>query len=182
MDHGDTTRQKISALADGELDEADITNLLLKLRNASHRSDWDLYHQIGDSLRSEEMAAPMSAAFSARLQKRLDAEPALLASQPSSWRARNTWPTAIAALAAASFGFFVAPALFKDHTNPISSEQAASKAALDAPQSMLADAGGVQNVAHSENAMDYIRLHQRSHPSLYGAAPPVRPVMLDSGY
>src|SRR5690606_1097531 len=54
--------------------------------------DWELYHRVGDVLRSEELAAPLSAGFAARMAARLDAEaphePAPVQDMPESREAR----------------------------------------------------------------------------------------------
>lgn len=72
-------QDKISAFVDGELDD-DQNELMLSLLRSDHgRDSWDVYHQIGDTLRSDELAFNMSADFSARLAARLEKEPTILA-------------------------------------------------------------------------------------------------------
>ncbi len=73
------TQEQISALADGELNDAQIDVALAALRQPAARDAWETYHQIGDVLRSEEMAVGMSAGFAARMAARLDAEPTIIA-------------------------------------------------------------------------------------------------------
>ncbi len=67
-------REQLSALADGELDAAASEALLKSLGDDADLQDWELYHRIGDTLRSEELASPLSAGFAARMAARLDAE------------------------------------------------------------------------------------------------------------
>lgn len=69
----------ISALMDNELDDAQRDAMLNSLQDVQERTAWDLYHQIGDCLRSDEMAVQLSPGFAARLAERLEAEPAILA-------------------------------------------------------------------------------------------------------
>src|SRR5690606_4492404 len=48
-------------------------------RSADARRDWDTYHLIGDVLRSEALARPVSARFSQQLRQALEAEPPIVA-------------------------------------------------------------------------------------------------------
>jgi sigma-E factor negative regulatory protein RseA len=73
------SREQISAFADGELVEAHIDLALAALRQPEAQRTWDLYHQIGDTLRSEEMAFSLSDDFAAKMSARLAAEPLILA-------------------------------------------------------------------------------------------------------
>lgn len=73
------TLEQISALIDGELGGAEIEVTLAALRGAEGRTAWQAYHQIGDALRSDEIALCMSPDFSDRLFARLKAEPTIIA-------------------------------------------------------------------------------------------------------
>nr|MBF0682909.1 sigma-E factor negative regulatory protein [Pseudomonas sp.] len=64
----------LSAFMDGE---ADMPAFLT--RSADARRDWDTYHLIGDVLRSEALARPVSARFSQQLRQALEAEPPIVA-------------------------------------------------------------------------------------------------------
>jgi sigma-E factor negative regulatory protein RseA len=75
MDTNKKIREYISAFADGELPDADLELALAALREPDGRQAWDLYHRIGDALRSEPGQAELSPGFAARLSDRLDAEP-----------------------------------------------------------------------------------------------------------
>jgi sigma-E factor negative regulatory protein RseA len=79
MDTREMTREQISALADSELADQQVDFALAALRRADGKSDWDIYHRIGDVLRSDDMAFDMSPGFAARMAARLDAEPAIVA-------------------------------------------------------------------------------------------------------
>jgi sigma-E factor negative regulatory protein RseA len=76
------TQEQISALVDGELDGPQADALLALLARSKDRTDWEIYHQIGDALRSDEATPALSPDFSERLFARLDAEPVILAPIP----------------------------------------------------------------------------------------------------
>ena len=176
MGTGELSKQQISAFADGELPNDEVPAVMAVLRATERTADWDIYHQIGDVLRSETMAAPLSARFTENLAARLAAEPPLLAPKPRLVdRLRPAWPVAAAAMAAALTGFVIAPQFMR----------------TDAPKSAIVTAA--ESVSHSSVIAktdipassddtyvlnDYIRIHHSSHPSLYGPAQLVRPVNL----
>ena len=139
-------------------------------------ADWDIYHQIGDVLRSETMAAPVSARFTENLAARLAAEPPLLAPKPRLVdRLRPAWPVAAAAMAAALTGFVIAPQFMRtDATDGtvVTAAESVSHSAVVAKTDLSASSDDT----HALN--DYIRIHHSSHPSLYGAAQLARPVNL----
>ena len=81
MDTKEISREQISALADGELVDAHVSMALAGLRQPEEQVTWDLYHQIGDVMRSEEMAFSLSDGFAAKMSARLDAEPTIIAPQ-----------------------------------------------------------------------------------------------------
>jgi sigma-E factor negative regulatory protein RseA len=76
-------REQLSALADGELDDA--APLCAAWRSEVQvRETWHTYHLIGDVLRSEDLAVPpgRDAALLGRLRECLASEPTVLAPQP----------------------------------------------------------------------------------------------------
>lgn len=80
-----TQNDRISAMLDGELSDAQLEVMLTSLsdaRNHDGRGTWEIYHQIGDVLRSDELALKMSPDFSARFASLLEAEPVILAPKP----------------------------------------------------------------------------------------------------
>lgn len=82
MDTKVTTKEQISALADGELGSDEMTLAFAALRSSKDAQDaWEDYHRIGEVLRSEEMDVSLSAGFSAKMSALLDAEPAIVAPQ-----------------------------------------------------------------------------------------------------
>ncbi len=179
MDSGDKAREQVSALADGELEPARVRQLLARLHEDRElRAVWDRYHEIGDAIRSEAMAAPMRTDFAVRMAARLDAEPTLLAPRRSLLARVGAWPTALAAVAAASFGFVIAPDLFGDPDAPAGGMVQVVAREPAAQGTVLAEASGIRAVAQAGVA-DYIRLHQSANPALYATAPLARPVLLD---
>jgi sigma-E factor negative regulatory protein RseA len=71
-------REEVSALVDNELSNEQIESALAML-NEDERAAWDIYHQIGDVMRSDELGQAFSADFNARLSARLVAEPVIVA-------------------------------------------------------------------------------------------------------
>jgi sigma-E factor negative regulatory protein RseA len=198
MNTKDMTQEQISALADGELSSAYIDMALAALRQADSRDTWDVYHQIGDILRSDDMALTMSSDFSARMAARLDAEPTIIAAPlavtvpPSEQIAvgggqpvhisvaggrrsikRFALP-GMAAAAVAAAAFIISPQL--------AVVSAPAPAAVATPQLALAsNAGDVRVMTNAgevlrDSRMDeYLSAHQRFSPSLYSAAQYARP-------
>jgi sigma-E factor negative regulatory protein RseA len=89
MNTNEMSGEKISALADGEVTDEQLDIALAALRKDDARADWALYHQIGDVLRSSDMALNMSPDFNARFAARLEAEPTVIAPAASTPRANR---------------------------------------------------------------------------------------------
>lgn len=81
MYHNKKLREHISALMDGELPDADQELALAALQEPDGQAAWELYHLIGDSLRTADTPA-LSPDFRKRLAARLAAEPAPLRHAP----------------------------------------------------------------------------------------------------
>lgn len=75
MDTNKKIREYISAFADGELPDADLELALAALRETDGRQAWDVYHRIGDCLRSAPGHAELSPGFAGLLADKLAAEP-----------------------------------------------------------------------------------------------------------
>ncbi|EJN07401.1 sigma-E factor negative regulatory protein [Herbaspirillum sp. YR522] len=76
------TSERISALADGELSSDELTIALAALRaSEDERDNWEVYHQIGEVLRSDDMDVALSPGFNARMSALLDAEPTIVSPQ-----------------------------------------------------------------------------------------------------
>lgn len=188
METSKSNREQISMLADGELEEEGVNPALQALRDPAQQATWDMYHQIGDAIRSEELAAPLSADFSARMTAKLEAEPTLLAprsktlvSEPGILRRLSHSSGAWAAVAAAVLAFVLAPQMLPmQQTTQL--VQAPSVLSKSPPAAVLAEA--VQStklevpVQRSAEMDEYILAHQNSFPSLYGSAQLARPATL----
>lgn len=186
METDKINREHISTLVDGELEEDQINCTLQALRDPSQHTTWDVYHQIGDAIRSTDMVVPMRADFSARMAARLEAEPTLLAPQTVGVfgfvrrlsHSSGTW----AAIAAAALAFVLAPQMMptrhsQQFAHALSTLVAVPSSAIVAEAN---EAGKLQvPVQQAAEIQEYILVHQNSHPSLYGPAQLVRPAIFN---
>lgn len=195
MNTKDITQEQISALADGELSDAYVDMALAALRQADGRDAWDVYHQIGDIMRSDDMALTMSADFSARMAARLDAEPAIIAAplavtlQPSEQIAvgggqpvrvgvigvrrtikRFALP-GMAAAAVAAAAFIITPQTVVV-SSPAAQQLTLASASAVSDDRVVTHAGEVLRDSRMD---EYLTAHQRFSPSLYSAAQYARP-------
>lgn len=85
-------REQLSALADGQLQGRALSDALAHAAQGEGRATWELYHLVGDVLRSPDLARPANPAFMARLRAELAKEQAP-ASRPEA-------PTPLATVAA----------------------------------------------------------------------------------
>lgn len=151
MSKSTNQHESISAMADGEMSDAQLDSLLASLNEAESKDAWEIYHQIGDVLRSEELAITFSADFSQRFAEKLDAEPVILA--PAALRKNNgqnaqdkqgkqkflrTYAAVASMAAAAVFAFIMIPQLQSVQTVPDTASKASSS-------------GNVQLAKHTEN-------------------------------
>jgi len=147
MSTSKTTREHISAFADGELADSQVDMVLAALRQPEGKAAWDDYHQIGDMLRSNEAAVELSSDFAARMAARLHAEPTIMAPlNANAANARMPEPQNAALAASSRHGSvrrFAVPGM--------SIAAATVVALLSAPQIMTALKGGAEN---SGNAVD----------------------------
>lgn len=74
MDTNKKNRERISALSDDALPKEDHELACAALRTADGMAAWEVYHLIGDVLRTGE-SADLSPGFAARLSARLASEP-----------------------------------------------------------------------------------------------------------
>lgn len=129
------TQEHISAFADSELTDQEFAAVLVALRAPEQREAWDVYHRIGDVLRSEDLAYEMRPQAQLRMAALLDAEPIVFAPVQTGHQSKNQspdferldveqgGPTSVkvgrhffrpglaAAAAAAAVAFFAAPPL-----------------------------------------------------------------------
>ena len=69
-------REQLSALADGQLQGRALSDALAHAAQGEGRATWELYHLVGDVLRSPDLARPANPAFMARLRAELAKEQA----------------------------------------------------------------------------------------------------------
>lgn len=74
MNARESAGEKISALVDGEVNYCAIDSTLTAVRDRNAQITWDVYHHIGDILRSEKNAGPPSDAFMQRFKMRFENE------------------------------------------------------------------------------------------------------------
>lgn len=186
MNTKEMTREQISALADGELLEQYVDTALAKLRQPESHADWELYHQIGDVLRSDDMAVKLSSDFSARMAARLEAEPAIVAPaivsasdgrcaeqaaiQEQSQLKRWAMPSMIAAAAMATVAFVTTPQLMVAMKSEPSTSEASKMASVNLPSPVVSASVPEGVVLRDPRIDDYLLAHQRFSPSVYSSA------------
>lgn len=163
MKNSNVPQEKISALADGELEASELDAVFASLRKPEVRKEWDLYHQIGDTLRSEDMASDLSTDFAARMAAKLDAEPTVFA--PAVQLSKNAAAVkcskaeavkrfampGIAAVLAAFTAYLVAPQLMTGGTTKPAEPYASSSLASASSHAILPVAS-VPAIASSASA------------------------------
>lgn len=201
MKNGTEPQEKISALADGELASNELDSVLASLRQPEARREWDIYHQIGDALRSDDMAVNLSPDFAARMKTKLDAEPVILAPAalaPKRTRGANNPITryavsGVAAAVAVFTAYLVAPQFNTDGGSKVEQVPAVSVLASDSGRvvdstgsapvlsintssnaSASLDAGKEAVVLRDPAIDEYLVAHQRYSPSLYDTSQFVR--------
>jgi sigma-E factor negative regulatory protein RseA len=71
-------KEKLSAMFDGDVDEATARVLLNRLKcDATFRDDWDTYCLLGDVIRTGAPPPPEMEGFTTRVMARLESEPTL---------------------------------------------------------------------------------------------------------
>ncbi|MEN3295371.1 MAG: sigma-E factor negative regulatory protein RseA [Burkholderiales bacterium] len=182
MNTREMTREQISVFADGELADQQLDGVLAAMRKDGGCDDWELYHRIGDVLRSDDMDVSMSPDFSARMAARLEMEPTIIApsaSVPSTSvtglaparGSRKRWalPGMVAAAAVASVAFIATPQLMVAMQGA-SSNAAPAVASADSHAAVVS-ANAPEGVILRDPRMDeYLLAHQRFSPSVYSTA------------
>jgi len=72
----DADAEWLSAFIDGETGDDDFSDALAQ---SGMKADWDVYHLIGDVMRSPGLAQPLHAGFSAKVAAAIASEPAIVA-------------------------------------------------------------------------------------------------------
>jgi len=187
MNTNEMTREQISALADGELPDDHVDVALAALRREQGKADWDIYHQIGDVLRSDDMDVNLSPGFAARLSARLDAEPAIVApvsravegapqdrketpGNRGGQARRWALPSMAAAAAMATVAFFTTPQLMVAMKGDADTVETTAKVAATEPAGVVAASASEGVVLRDPRIDDYLMAHQRISPSVYNTA------------
>jgi len=161
---------KISALMDGELDEHQVQQQFVRLKQDGDLVQcWHTFHLVGDALRGEH---PLSHDFDQRLTARLAAEPMVLASRRSMMKRITTY--ALSAAASLSAIALVGWVAFSDNLLAPQTELAKAPItpAASAPPAQLA------SVPSNGKMNEYLIAHQEYSPStaIQGLAPYIRSV------
>lgn len=164
---------KISAMMDGELDEREAHQVVLRFQEAGEaRGSWATYHVIGDVLRGESLPA---FDVSARVAAVVAGEPAILAPRRP---ARLNRPLTYALSAAASVAAVAVVGWMAFSGNlstlPLEIARNAPPAVQNAPEVQLVS-------TPSDGQMnDYLLAHQGVSPSnrLHGVAPYIRTISI----
>lgn len=187
MNTKEMTREQISAFADSELACQHVDMALAVLRQSEGRADWEIYHQIGDVLRSDDMALALSPGFAARMAARLEAEPTIVApviptqseeqtvAAATVRRTTKRWamPSMVAATAMAALAFITTPQLMVAmKSEPATGEltQVATSAPIPEESAVVAASIPEGVVLRDPRIDDYLLAHQRFSPSVYSTA------------
>ena len=177
MNTNKTGDARISAFADDALDGAQHEQLLLALEQPEARRTWEIYHCIGDVLRSPDTAVAFSAGFATKMSARLAAEPAHLgaaaiaAPAPDSsvggaWHAgvmsRRFGMRGAGVAAAVVLTLVAIPKLGLQHHGGVSVASIATPAGPAGP--------AASEVLRNPQIDEYLLAHQRYSPSVYSTA------------
>lgn len=192
MNTNEMTREQISAFADGELHDEHVALALAATRGNEGKADWDIYHQIGDVLRSDDMAVKLSPEFAARFSARLDAEPTIVGPRAidaktdcagaapqvngvttiiDSKARRWALPSMAAAAAMAAVAFIATPQLMVAMKGEANSVGTSVKLATEVESSGMVAASAPDGIVLRDPRIDdYLMAHQRISPSVYNSA------------
>ena len=168
-------KERISVFADGETSEEQLDVALAEFRNEEGKSTWELYHQIGDLLRSDDMATPLSAGFSASMAARFAAEPALVApAMPAPARksgVRRIALPGVLAAAAAAVAFIGTPQLMVAmQGSPVPGAAVAIVSDSGLARTALTANTAREATMRAQGIDEYLMAHQRFSPSVYSSA------------
>jgi sigma-E factor negative regulatory protein RseA len=185
-------QERISELVDGELASSYLPVTFATLNGKEGQDIWDLYHQIGDVLRSDDMAISMSPNFATSFLARLDAEPTIIApgliqgqtggqdnanasKRVQHWSRRFSMQGLAVAATVAVFAFISAPQMMVALKGTSQNDHTSS--------AMIATNGNAQAISNTQEGTvlrdpqidQYLLAHQRFSPSAYSIAQYARP-------
>jgi sigma-E factor negative regulatory protein RseA len=165
--------EQISAMMDGELDEAQMAQQLVRLRTEPGlREDWDTFQLIGDALRGERR---LNVTLARQVLAKLEIEPTVLAPRrPAAKRMRTYVLSAAASLSAVALVGWLA--LFNNPLVP--QTQIATAPSTPAPGVTVVSPPQISNVPSDGTMNEYLIAHQEYSPStaIQGLAPYIRTV------
>jgi sigma-E factor negative regulatory protein RseA len=165
------TREQISAFVDNESADGHVEIALAALRQPEGRDAWNLYHQIGDALRSDDLNTQLSADFNARMFAQLNAEPTIMApsAAPVQKTIRRFAIPGMAAAAVAVIAVLAAPQMAQTPALNAKADVAPIVVASASPNTItVASQDG--EVLRDPRIDDYLLAHQRFSPSVYSTA------------
>jgi len=181
-------QERISELVDGELASSYLAVTFATLNSEDGQNTWDIYHQIGDVLRSDDMAISLSPNFAASFAARLDAEPTILApgvlqdqigkqgtssGSPRVYKRFSMQGIAVAATVAV-FAFISAPQLMVAiKGTPQNGQESTAMMASNSTSTISNAQEGT--VLRDPQIDQYLLAHQRFAPSAYSIAQYARP-------
>ena len=175
MNTTNMTREQISAFADGELPDGHLDIALAALRQDDGRDAWNLYHQVGDALRSDDLNMQPSAGFNARMFALLDAEPIIMVPADKrvaiakNFSLRRFAMPGMAAAAVAVAAFLTVPQMMTQQNSVPLVSNPAPVVASAAPETItVASQDG--EVLRDPRIDEYLLAHQRFSPSVYSTA------------
>jgi sigma-E factor negative regulatory protein RseA len=124
--------ENISALLDGEIDDVALDAILTDMDSTESKDVWGLYHHIGDVLRSDDLATPLSTDFNQRFAARFASEPAILmpkmhvkneAKESDKPQYLRSYLSVATAAVAALFAFVFVPQLLQLNQNQLQTVQ-----------------------------------------------------------
>ena len=169
-------REQISAFADNEFSDGNFNVTLAALRQQEGRDAWNLYHQIGDALRSDDLNTQMNTGLTSRIFASLDAEPTIMVAaeqrvpvaKPVAIKRFAMSGMAVAAVAVAAF--LTVPQMMTTQNAPtIASNPAPIVLASVTPEKVTV-AGPEGEVLRDPRIDEYLLAHQRFSPSVYSTA------------
>ena len=134
----DLSLDEVSVSISAWMDGAEHDAMPESLKTEQGKETWQLYHLIGDALRTPELALPPAADFSSRVAQAIAAEPtilvpgALAARESTPWMRRYGWPSFAVAAAVASVVWVARPFFVPEMT------RSAAQVAVSAPATAVA--------------------------------------------
>lgn len=158
-------KEKVSALLDGALDEAASARMLDSLkRDGGLRQEWERYSLIGDVLRDDPV---LSADFTSKLMRKLDAEPTVLA--PAVIAPRAGWVGHFMPIAASVMGVAAVGWVAMTLNSPGAATAPLAALKKPVPAVAVADAATSARLAAAAAAepseREYLIAHQAMAPS-----------------